>query len=1156
MSVTVPTVKVLWTRARNQCAFPGCLQALTSDGVHATTGDPLVTVVGEQGHIRSSKVDGPRHDPNYDAAKLDSYENLILLCPTHHTMVDANGGAEFGVETLVKIRKDHEDRHDRRERIEATLRAYSVQQFGVDDKVLFEQVDLNGPSVDSMFVDVPFACRPDSRVSGLMQQIASDYPGDVEAANVADGQIVTGAAQSLLHPYWSGNALLIGGPGQGKSTLLQYVCQFYRARLLDRVDYSGEEQQLSKLTDRKRVPIRLDLRKYATWASAVLLNPGEQNRRRNKRKGKEKTPSHWPSIEEYIAAEIKRGSGGRQFTVEDLGTLVSTRPVLIALDGLDEVANLHSRERVSEEIVKTEARLAVDAMDLQVLVASRPGSTTSELWSSADFPRLTLQRLTNGLRLQYLHRWAVVAKLSQGATDKLARTFMEQQNVPHIRELASYPMQLAILLHLLHRRQLLPQRRTELYCEYLKTFLDREQRQDKEPLLSEERQVIEDIHAFIGWYIQTKAEEGRGSGSIRRDDLKRVLREHLAGRDNGQKLADKLFSAFTTRVLCLVERDPGWFQFDVQSLREYFAALYLFEESERNSRDDCLNALLRRPYWSNVCRFFVGNYAKGEVRGIRHLLQDLSKEPDLGLHPMLRSTATLFLNDRTYEGQKDNPIQEVVDFILDGPGVVIAEDGLLDVAGSAFLLSERAGRTQAVQHLKRRLEGGASIGVGEALASSLRRHAVPEDDIAAWWWGRFEPDWEWFQRASLLGVLGELDQEQTTLLAGVLATRSADASWVTPLLVDGGYDGSEDSVLGFVKAEINDGAAELVRVFDRASPVGRLLAAAAVAQLRLSGFGNDAGGLYVPGRRLRGKPADSVFASVVSSTNELGARPSATARDDEWRSWLECIAEAWGEGWVLRQSVAALPADVGIRSIAASVKSSRFDLHAILMTEACGRENRGDTDWWRQQLESTSGDASAQRHLIFSLLSCAHTRVVIDLARELDALVDSLAPKHYLTIREGLRAFEGLFIHRQLSLQEALRLNKVEFSARTLWLLRVASTRGSIEYIDKRLADAFEELLASGIGDLRELTRIVGSGKTIRLETLRGHRASLPVGGWASDIKPGALRLTLAEQMLKDPGEWPGDLVQRAVQKIEARMLAGLPAISEVAASDGWFSEA
>ena len=70
MSITTPTVKVLWTRAHNCCAFPTCFKLLAEDSVDATTGDGFVTIVGKQAHIRSPKADGPRHDPGAGRAQV------------------------------------------------------------------------------------------------------------------------------------------------------------------------------------------------------------------------------------------------------------------------------------------------------------------------------------------------------------------------------------------------------------------------------------------------------------------------------------------------------------------------------------------------------------------------------------------------------------------------------------------------------------------------------------------------------------------------------------------------------------------------------------------------------------------------------------------------------------------------------------------------------------------------------------------------------------------------------------------------------------------------------------------------------------------------------------------------------------------------------
>jgi hypothetical protein len=89
------------------------------------------------------------------------------------------------------------------------------------------QVKLDGPTVASMFVDVPFTCRDDAGPAEFLREVAAAHPGD---AAVSEGFVVTGATQPLLHPGWSGNALVVAGPGQGKSNLLQFPCQFHRGR--------------------------------------------------------------------------------------------------------------------------------------------------------------------------------------------------------------------------------------------------------------------------------------------------------------------------------------------------------------------------------------------------------------------------------------------------------------------------------------------------------------------------------------------------------------------------------------------------------------------------------------------------------------------------------------------------------------------------------------------------------------------------------------------------------------------------------------------------------------------------------------------------------------------------------------------------------------
>lgn len=1150
MTISAQTRKLLWGRAHNVCSFAACWQALTADQVDARTGEAFEVVVGEEAHIRSGSPGGPRYDPDYPSADIDKCENLMLLCPTHHSLIDAHNGDAYDAETLVKMKRRHEEHQGRKDRITSTIRLYVGNQYEIDDRVLFEQVDLHGPSVDAMFVDVPFACSPDTAIAEVIERIATEHPGDPEALAGAGEKAVAGAAQALLHPDWRGNALLVGGPGQGKSTLLQYVCQFHRSRMLGKSSYTGDDQQLPQVTPSTRVAIRLDLRRYAQWAIAKA--PVVKNKNKN---GKPAAGPAWRSIEQYIVAEVKKGSGGHEFSLEDLAALVSTEPMLIALDGLDEVANIDQRLHVSDEIVEMHARLKVDARDLVVIVATRPGATTSRLWSSRDFPRFTLQRLSQGLRIQYLRKWSAVAGLSEEATDKLQATFMDNQHVPHIRELASYPMQLAILLHLLYRRQLLPQQRTELYAEYLKTFLDREQTAEKEPLLADQRDTIVSVHAYLGWYLQTRAEEGAGAGSISRNELRTVLREHLEGQEYGKQFAERLFSAISTRVLCLVERETDRFQFEVQSLREYFTALYIFQNAPPkgigNSRDDCLDALLQRPYWSNVCRFFVGMFSKVEVRGIRQNLRQLSTAAtDFALHPMLRSMAAQFLDDRTYVGQADEPIQEVVDFVLEGPGVILAGDGLLDVNGPHLQFSERAGQSQAVRHLKVRLVEGASLETRSAMAELLRRHGTAAD-LRQWWWAQATPTLGWLQTAAELGVLSELSNPDNDTLAATLTALSPDTVWLAALLHRGGYNGRHGEIIALCKTDINDGAADAIAPIPLTSVVP-LVECAAKAQLR-----PYAHAAHQRARRTRirqrGHTGDVLLGEITELSNYLSEKPLSEATANDWFNRLKRIAQTWGDGWVLRQAIATVPADLDLQTLADRAGVDEPTLASAASLEHGARSHNKDAQWWQQSLSSCESDLD-RRHWVFSLLSIARPQAVLTVAPRLNEVVSALSPKHYAAVRYALGWFMKSSLARELVFAEPLRLRQVEVSPRLLWMIRAVGTEATIEWADRRLETGFESLLQPGLGDMRPLLRTVGSRTTVKAKQLKNSRSLLPLGGWASDIKLGALSLELAREILRDPDQWPGDLAQRAAEKIGTRLASKASTLSATAKADSWFS--
>lgn len=101
MAISNKTRKLLWGRSGSRCAH--CRQELVID----TTQHDSEAIVGDECHIVAKEAAGPRGDPSFPKAKLDEYENLILLCKIHHKMVDDQPNT-YTVDRLRKLKADHE----------------------------------------------------------------------------------------------------------------------------------------------------------------------------------------------------------------------------------------------------------------------------------------------------------------------------------------------------------------------------------------------------------------------------------------------------------------------------------------------------------------------------------------------------------------------------------------------------------------------------------------------------------------------------------------------------------------------------------------------------------------------------------------------------------------------------------------------------------------------------------------------------------------------------------------------------------------------------------------------------------------------------------------------------------------------------------------
>lgn len=99
---SVPTQKRLFAVSGNRCAFRNCRQTL----VDQSTGKVTARIC----HINGNKPTSKRYDPIQPEEERQGFDNLILMCPVHHDVIDADD-VTFTVEVLRALKVEHEAKY-------------------------------------------------------------------------------------------------------------------------------------------------------------------------------------------------------------------------------------------------------------------------------------------------------------------------------------------------------------------------------------------------------------------------------------------------------------------------------------------------------------------------------------------------------------------------------------------------------------------------------------------------------------------------------------------------------------------------------------------------------------------------------------------------------------------------------------------------------------------------------------------------------------------------------------------------------------------------------------------------------------------------------------------------------------------------------------
>lgn len=908
---------------------------------------------------------------------------------------------------------------EEKERRALAIKTFLRKQYTDDEDVRFKQIELQNKLLD-LFVDVPLAIQHSttSPAERLQYSITRNISRLCRTPNTQ-----VGAATALLNrPVQESipQIVLEGAPGQGKSTLAQYVCQVHRMRLL------GETEALSKLPeehrrDSIRLPFKVDLRDLATWFSKQDPFTPEENK---------DIPDQWaPSLEAFLAAQVHFHSGGVEFSVSDLHAVIKLSSVLIVLDGLDEVADLSQREEVVKQIISGVNRLRDVAASLQVLITSRPTAFTPSVGFPDDqFPHLQLDSLTQPLILSYAEKWNRTQKLSSRDAANVIRIMKQKVELPHLKDLARNPMQLSILLSLIHTHGAsLPDKRTALYDGYVALFFKRES--EKNEVVRDNRDLLVDLHRYLGWYLHSTSEKEASKSRIGYDALQKLLKEYLISEERGDSSVADLFTAMKERIIFIVSRVQGTFEFEVQPLREYFAARHLYVtapyapsgSNRKGTLPDRFDGIAPSPYWLNVVRFFAGCFDKGELPCLVDRLRYLSERAEYRLTNHPQRLAVILLGDWVFsEDQRSTRV--TVDFVLSGVGIrhpLAGRRSFYVDREEPLALPSKCGREELVKKCFAILRSEPNEDYAQEVINLIITNATKEE-IDIFWRDEVIKCSElnftkWLWHGHQLGSLptSPLNFIQQIMIGKQLSPRRAGA-----LLQAGHADylmESEERIETTIRGILNETIIIRRRSSDVMSQLSQTL---------------DVYRYIVAFRETRPEPLHHLARLYVLNSEEIPGQKPIIHHDSEalrkcaefidlariesnrsavewatnlepWSNLVERSRLLWGEEWVnLRFANFA----AGIKSSSTTCKEfpNLLDHTKPLCSRVrYARLRAGNPQWWSEQfrLANTSIDK-----LLVSLvfLSWASIATTIKLSEQVGEFLDKLSQEEWNKVSEGL----------------------------------------------------------------------------------------------------------------------------------------------------------
>lgn len=409
--------------------------------------------------------------------------------------------------------------------------------------------------------------------------------------------------------------VVLGGPGQGKSTIGQFLTQLLRARLISSGAVVPPEIEavatatLARATAENidlsgplRFPIHIALPRYADEIS--------------------KAGDDAPSLLRYIAKQFSKLSD-EEVNPAVLRDWIRHYPSLIILDGLDEVPRTGNRADVTRQIERLIADVHEAEADTLVLVTSRPQGYLNDL-DRAYWAHWSLADLDGANAIRFASRLGEVLVSDSTRRNEVLATMAEAAADPSTAPLMISPLQVSLLFALVLTRNDIPKDRWTLFERHYETLRDREIAKGgpNGDLLRDYRSEIDRIHYDAGLILQVRAEK-KGNASAHfsvtefHELISRNLKESILDEPECERVAGRILDIATNRLVFLGDRNEGRIAFDVRSLQEFMAAARLMVSPEAKIKDR-LTEIAFRSHWAHVFRIACSKvYAQAGLQDLR-----------------------------------------------------------------------------------------------------------------------------------------------------------------------------------------------------------------------------------------------------------------------------------------------------------------------------------------------------------------------------------------------------------------------------------------------------------------------------------------------------------------------------------------------------------